>query len=186
MSVLTMPAEYFDSVRPVRVAAVAGFGFTERQARFLVTVMVHSGVLLERQYLQRRRHLSRPEEPRRRGQAHPPPVCQCDRSGSPPSGASIPRPLQTSKWAKCKHPWHFSFYKKRCACPTTCTCAGNRVRVSLHKVAKKPLTYWMSKSEPEGHADALRGQVRDGAAILHSANGDTRLTLADGRRCRRS
>lgn len=45
-----MPAEYFDSVRPTRVASVAGFGFTERQARFLVTVMVHSGVFLERQY----------------------------------------------------------------------------------------------------------------------------------------
>ena len=28
MSVLTTPAEYFDSVRPARVAAVAGFGFT--------------------------------------------------------------------------------------------------------------------------------------------------------------
>jgi hypothetical protein len=42
VSVLTMPAEYLDSVRPARVAAVAGFGFTERQARFLVTVMVHS------------------------------------------------------------------------------------------------------------------------------------------------
>ena len=50
MSVLTTPAEYFDSVRPARVTAVAGFGFTERQARFLVTVMVHSGVFLERQY----------------------------------------------------------------------------------------------------------------------------------------
>jgi hypothetical protein len=48
--VLTTPAEYFDSVRPARVAAVAGFGFTERQARFLVTVMVHSGGFLERQY----------------------------------------------------------------------------------------------------------------------------------------
>jgi hypothetical protein len=47
--VLTTPAEYFDSVRPARVSAVAGFGFTERQARFLVTVMVHSGVFLERQ-----------------------------------------------------------------------------------------------------------------------------------------
>jgi hypothetical protein len=50
VSVLTLPAEYFDSVQPARVAAVAGFGFTERQARFLVTVMVHSGVFLERQY----------------------------------------------------------------------------------------------------------------------------------------
>jgi hypothetical protein len=50
VSVLTTPAEYFDSVRPTRVASVAGFGFTERQARFLVMVMVHSGVFLERQY----------------------------------------------------------------------------------------------------------------------------------------
>jgi hypothetical protein len=50
VSVLTTPKEYFDSVRPARVAAVAAFGFTERQARFLVTVMVHSGVFLERQY----------------------------------------------------------------------------------------------------------------------------------------
>jgi len=29
---------------------VAAFGFTERQARFLVTVMIHSGVFVERQY----------------------------------------------------------------------------------------------------------------------------------------
>ena len=50
MSVLTTPKEYLDSVRPARVAAVSGFGFTERQARFLLTVMVHSGVFLERQY----------------------------------------------------------------------------------------------------------------------------------------
>ena len=33
-----------------RVKAVAEFGFTERQARFLVTVMLHSGVCLLRQY----------------------------------------------------------------------------------------------------------------------------------------
>ena len=30
--------------------AVAAFGFTERQARFLVEVMIHSGVLVPRQY----------------------------------------------------------------------------------------------------------------------------------------
>ena len=50
MSGIWTPKEYFDSVRPARVEAVGGFGFTERQARFLVTVMVHSGVFLERQY----------------------------------------------------------------------------------------------------------------------------------------
>src|SRR5258708_32450807 len=33
-----------------RVKAVVEFGFTERQARFLVTVMLHSGVGLLRQY----------------------------------------------------------------------------------------------------------------------------------------
>jgi len=33
-----------------RVAAVRAFGFTERQARFLVLVLTHSGVCLPRQY----------------------------------------------------------------------------------------------------------------------------------------
>jgi hypothetical protein len=33
-----------------RVQAVADFGFTRRQARFLATVMLHSGVCLQRQY----------------------------------------------------------------------------------------------------------------------------------------
>ena len=33
-----------------RTRAIAAFGFTERQARFLVTVMLHSGVFVERQY----------------------------------------------------------------------------------------------------------------------------------------
>src|ERR1700736_6585486 len=39
-----------DSARSERVDAVAAFGFTERQARFLVRVLVHAGVFLERQY----------------------------------------------------------------------------------------------------------------------------------------
>src|SRR5688572_18525437 len=38
------------SVQEERVQAVARFGFTERQARFLVHVMVYAGVFLERQY----------------------------------------------------------------------------------------------------------------------------------------
>jgi len=33
-----------------RVSAVASHGFTERQAGFLVTVMLHSGVCLARHY----------------------------------------------------------------------------------------------------------------------------------------
>jgi hypothetical protein len=42
--------EVFDSVTETRVNALSGFGFTERQREFLVTVMVHSGCFLERQY----------------------------------------------------------------------------------------------------------------------------------------
>lgn len=41
--------EIYDSVTTVRVNALSGFGFTERQREFLVTVMVHSGCFLERQ-----------------------------------------------------------------------------------------------------------------------------------------
>jgi hypothetical protein len=32
------------------VNAIASFGFTERQARLLVTVLLHAGVFVERQY----------------------------------------------------------------------------------------------------------------------------------------
>jgi hypothetical protein len=47
---LWFPREWCDSIRSERVQAVAAFGFTERQARFLVTVLIHSGVFIERQY----------------------------------------------------------------------------------------------------------------------------------------
>jgi hypothetical protein len=40
----------FDSVTEQRVNALAWFGFTQRQREFLVTVMVHAGCFLERQY----------------------------------------------------------------------------------------------------------------------------------------
>ena len=33
-----------------RLNAIASFGFTERQARFLLNVLLHSGVFVERQY----------------------------------------------------------------------------------------------------------------------------------------
>ena len=39
-----------DELTVDRTQAVAAFGFTERQARFLATVMLHSGVFVERQY----------------------------------------------------------------------------------------------------------------------------------------
>lgn len=47
---LWFPREWGDSVRSERVQAMTTFGFTERQARFLVHVLVHSGVFIERQY----------------------------------------------------------------------------------------------------------------------------------------
>ena len=46
---LTMP-NFRDSVRQERVDALTAFRFTERQARFLVTVLIHSGVFVPRQY----------------------------------------------------------------------------------------------------------------------------------------
>jgi hypothetical protein len=44
------PHDFYDSVTRARVNALSHFGFTERQREFLVTVMVHSGCFLERQY----------------------------------------------------------------------------------------------------------------------------------------
>ena len=44
------PNRTFDSVSVSRVAALAQYGLTLRQRQFLVTVMVHSGCFLERQY----------------------------------------------------------------------------------------------------------------------------------------
>src|SRR5437773_927577 len=43
-------SRFRDSVSPARVGTLMRFGFTERQARFLVHVLVFSGVFLERQY----------------------------------------------------------------------------------------------------------------------------------------
>jgi hypothetical protein len=39
-----------DRLNTERAEAIAAFGFTERQARFLLEVLVHSGVFVERQY----------------------------------------------------------------------------------------------------------------------------------------
>ena len=44
------PREWADSVKAERVEALRPFGFTERQARFLLLVMRHSGVCIKRQY----------------------------------------------------------------------------------------------------------------------------------------
>src|SRR5437660_3352514 len=45
-----VPVRLRQSVNPARVGTLMRFGFSERQARFLVHVLVFSGVFLERQY----------------------------------------------------------------------------------------------------------------------------------------
>jgi hypothetical protein len=49
---LPQPPDRWDieQITTDRVHAIEAFGFTERQARFLVTVMLHAGVFVERQY----------------------------------------------------------------------------------------------------------------------------------------
>lgn len=44
------PHDFYDSVTRARVNALSHLGFTNRQHEFLVTVMVHTGCFLERQY----------------------------------------------------------------------------------------------------------------------------------------
>ena len=52
MTELPSPPENWniDRLTAERAEAVTAFGFTERQARFLVEVLIHSGVFVERQY----------------------------------------------------------------------------------------------------------------------------------------
>jgi hypothetical protein len=49
---LPLPADKWDidQLTQERTETVSAFGFTERQARFLVEVLIHSGVFVERQY----------------------------------------------------------------------------------------------------------------------------------------
>jgi hypothetical protein len=49
---LPLPPDHWsiDRLTEERTAAVGAFGFTPRQARFLVEVLIHSGVFVERQY----------------------------------------------------------------------------------------------------------------------------------------
>ena len=67
------------------------------------------------------------------------------------------------KWVKCPHPWTLAHYQKRCACPRSCSCPGNRRRANLHKIAGKPSGYWMSRTEAEQIAERLRTQWREEA-----------------------
>ena len=73
------------------------------------------------------------------------------------------------QWAKCRHPWHFGFAYD-----------GKEHRWSLHKVAKKPPGYWMSKSEAEAIRDRLRGEIREGTLTGTTVvSPDATLTFGD-------
>ena len=50
MGALAPPNGNIDRLNYERANAVAAFGFSDRQARFMVTVMLHSGVFVGRQY----------------------------------------------------------------------------------------------------------------------------------------
>ena len=60
-------------------------------------------------------------------------------------------------WTKCTHPWHFAFCHGK-------DVAGRRVRhrVSLHRVADRPVGDVMSRTEAEALADRIRTDVRAG------------------------
>lgn len=64
------------------------------------------------------------------------------------------------KWPKCSHPWRLAQYLKRCDCPRTCSCPGNRRRANLNKVAGLAT---MTKGEAEALAEKLRTQWREEA-----------------------
>ena len=85
-----------DLANAERMEAIAAFGFTERQARFLLNVLLHSGVFVERQYLQLRRHRPRPEEHGLHQDARRAAIRDADHDGKAPSRADVSRPLQAA------------------------------------------------------------------------------------------
>ena len=90
------PNRTFDSVSISRVSALRDFGLTQRQREFLVTVMVHSGCFLERQYLRVHRHGARPEQPGVRCQTGGPRIRASHRARARPTWTPVPRPPQAA------------------------------------------------------------------------------------------
>ena len=85
------------------------------------------------------------------------------------------------KWAKCKHPWQFRFFAKRCNCLSSTRCphhGTNNVRLSLNKVAGKLPSYVMSKSEADAWRDRLRADIRQGRFKTSDDQPATRYTVS--------
>ena len=88
--------ELRDSIRPERVKAVMDFGFSEPQARFLLHVLIYSGVFIERQYRafsgikhgqKTKDFLAKPGQPW---------IRDCDHAWETPSRAPVSRPVQAA------------------------------------------------------------------------------------------
>jgi len=85
------------SVQPARVAAVQAMGVTARQARFLVHVLVFSGVFLERQYCRFAGIAHGPAEPRLPRPAHRPWLRDPDHPRISAPRSPIPRATQATE-----------------------------------------------------------------------------------------
>lgn len=81
-----------------------------------------------------------------------------------------------AKWVRCSCSWYVDFFYSRSAGPK------KRYRFSLHKLAGKPASYVMPKSEAEALRDELRSQIRKGTFIDPSRPAhvtDVRMTVGD-------
>ena len=79
-----------------RADALATFGFTDRQARFLVQVLLHAGVFLPRQYCQFAGIVHGQKTADLPRQARRAPLRDADHDWSAPSRPPVPRPLQAA------------------------------------------------------------------------------------------
>jgi hypothetical protein len=69
------------------------------------------------------------------------------------------------QWTKCAHPWHFAFCHG-----LTAEGRKARYRFSLHRFARKPPRYFMSRTEAAALADQIRTDVRAGRITLEGSD----------------
>jgi hypothetical protein len=85
-----------DIANAERVNAISSFGFTERQARFLLNVLLHGRRLRRASVLLVRRHRPRAEEYRLHQDACRAPIRYADRDRKAASRPDVPRALQAA------------------------------------------------------------------------------------------